>query len=77
MATLAEKPANKVSEADFAYFNGENVAVKTESSVLVSSSPYLNHPMLRQLVAQEVLRRNGKDLQSTAIRSIISSRVSW
>lgn len=66
MATLAEKPADKVSAADFAYFNGENVKIETASSVLVSSSPYLNHPMLRQLVAQEVLRRNGKDLQSTA-----------
>lgn len=34
----------------------------TESSVLVSSSKYLNNPALRDWLSQELLRRNGKDL---------------
>lgn len=57
---------NQISQKDFDYFNGANRRIETESSVLVSSSPYLNHPRLRTLIAQEMLRRNGDDLQSTA-----------
>ena len=34
----------------------------THSSILVSSSPYLNNAELRELIAQEALRRNGRDL---------------
>ena len=40
--------------------------IETESSVLVSSSKYLNHAELRNLIAQEMLRRNGPDLPNTA-----------
>ena len=40
--------------------------VSTDSSVLVSSSKYLNHQELRHLIAQEMLRRNGPDLPTTA-----------
>jgi len=48
------------------YFNGAIRKVETESSVLVSSSKYLNHPELRGLIAQEMLRRNGPDMRNTA-----------
>lgn len=56
----------KVSEADFAYYNGSGRKYTTESSTLISSSPYLNHAELRSLIAQEMLRRNGPDLPNTA-----------
>lgn len=56
----------KVGAADRAYFNGAIRKVETTSSVLVSSSPYLNHSELRHLIAQEMLRRNGADLPNTA-----------
>lgn len=56
----------KIGEADRAYFNGAIRKIETESSVLVSSSKYLNHAGLRTLIAQEMLRRNGPDLPNTA-----------
>lgn len=56
----------KIGDADRAYFNGNIRKVETESSVLVSSSKYLNNPALRGLIAQEMLRRNGPDLPNTA-----------
>ncbi|WP_374281795.1 Coq4 family protein [Novosphingobium sp.] len=56
----------KVGEGERAYFNGGIQQVGTDSSVLVSSSRYLNHGELRSLVAQEMLRRNGPDLPNTA-----------
>jgi ubiquinone biosynthesis protein Coq4 len=34
----------------------------TASSTLISSSRYLNHPRMREWVAQELLRKNGPDL---------------
>ena len=55
-----------VSEADYQYYNGAIRKIATESSVLVSSSKYLNHAGLRTLIAQEMLRRNGPDLPNTA-----------
>jgi ubiquinone biosynthesis protein Coq4 len=58
--------AAKVSQADFDYYNGAIKKIPTESSVLVSSSPYLNHAGLRALIAQEMLRRNGPDVPNTA-----------
>lgn len=39
--------------------------VTTTSSVLVSSSKYLNHPVIREYVVTENLRRNGQDLPFT------------
>lgn len=57
---------DKVSQADYEYFNGSATKIETESSVLVSSSKYLSHGRLRELIAQEMLRRNGNDLPSTA-----------
>jgi ubiquinone biosynthesis protein COQ4 len=56
----------KVGEGERAYFNGAIRTIETESSVLVSSSKYLNHGELRHLIAQEMLRRNGPDLPNTA-----------
>ena len=40
--------------------------VTTDSSVLVSSSKYLNHPGLRDWVATHLLRRSGHDRPTTA-----------
>lgn len=56
----------KVGEGERAYFNGGMEKIETDSSVLVSSSKYLNHQELRHLIAQEMLRRNGPDLPTTA-----------
>jgi ubiquinone biosynthesis protein Coq4 len=56
----------EVSKADYEYFNGAVRRFTTESSVLVSSSKYLNHAPLRALIAQEFLRRNGPDMPNTA-----------
>lgn len=56
----------KIGDADRAYFNGGIKTVTTDSSVLVSSSRYLNHAPLRALIAQEMLRRNGPDMPNTA-----------
>jgi len=55
-----------IGDADRAYFNGAIKAIATQSSVLVSSSRYLNHAPLRALIAQEMLRRNGPALPTTA-----------
>jgi ubiquinone biosynthesis protein COQ4 len=61
---MSEQP--KVADADLAYFNGSIKKITTDSSVMISSSAYLNNGTLRQLVAQEMLRRNGADLPNTA-----------
>lgn len=55
-----------VSKADYEYFNGSIRKIETESSVLISSSKYLNNAELRALIAQEMLRRNGADMPNTA-----------
>ena len=57
----------EVTQADFDYFNGAVKKIATESSTLVSSSPYLNNARLRDLIAQEMLRRNGADVPNTAL----------
>lgn len=56
----------QISQADLDYYHGGMRRIETESSVLVSSSPYLNHATLRSLIAQEMLRRNGADVPNTA-----------
>lgn len=56
----------KVGAGEREYFNGAIRKVETDSSVLVSSSKYLNHGELRALISQEMLRRNGPDLPNTA-----------
>lgn len=61
MATEAQ-----VGAGEREYFNGAIRKIETDSSILVSSSKYLNNPELRALIAQEMLRRNGADLPNTA-----------
>jgi ubiquinone biosynthesis protein Coq4 len=56
----------KVGAGEREYFNGRIQQITTESSVLISSSKYLNNAELRSLIAQEMLRRNGPDLPNTA-----------
>ena len=56
----------KISAADLAYYNATGPKHSTASSTLISSSPYLNNPVLRELIAQEMLRRNGPDVPNTA-----------
>ena len=56
----------KVGEGERAYFNGAIKTITTDSSVLISSSRYLNNAELRHLIAQEMLRRNGPDMPATA-----------
>jgi ubiquinone biosynthesis protein COQ4 len=56
----------KVGAGEREYFNGGIKQITTESSVLVSSSKYLNNSELRNMVAQEMLRRNGPDMPNTA-----------
>lgn len=56
----------KIGDGERAYFNGAIKKISTESSVLVSSSKYLNHGEFRALISQEFLRRNGADLPNTA-----------
>jgi ubiquinone biosynthesis protein Coq4 len=56
----------EISQADLDYYNGSIKKITTDSSMLVSSSPYLNNATLRNLVAQEMLRRNGADVPNTA-----------
>lgn len=63
---MSELKRAEISNADLAYYNGKMKTSSTESSVLVSSSPYLNHAGLRDLIAQEMLRRNGPDMPNTA-----------
>jgi len=51
---------------DIPYLLRGVVPVATESSVLVSSSKYLNHPRLREWVAMILLRKNGPDFPAQA-----------
>lgn len=50
---------------DTLYFMRGRREVSTESSVLISSSKYLNHPVIREYVMQESLRKNGRDVPMT------------
>ncbi|WP_240345003.1 hypothetical protein [Novosphingobium sp. THN1] len=47
---------------DMPYLARGIMPVETPSSVLVSSSKYLNNPRLRDWLAMILLRRNGPDL---------------
>jgi len=51
---------------DVPYLMRGVVPVETASSVLVSSSKYLNHPRLREWVAMILLRKNGPDFPPPA-----------
>lgn len=52
--------------ADMPYLARGVMPVETPSSVLVSSSKYLNNPRLREWLAMILLRRNGPDLPPPA-----------
>ncbi|MFC3173684.1 hypothetical protein ACFOD9_05410 [Novosphingobium bradum] len=54
------------NEANAAYFNGALPRFGTQSSTLVSASHYLNSAAMREITAQEMLRRNGPDISPTA-----------
>ncbi len=51
----------KQMDASIKYLSRDVKPIATASSVLVSSSKYLNHPVIRDVVATWMLRRNGKD----------------
>jgi ubiquinone biosynthesis protein Coq4 len=61
MAEADGKPMDNL-----AYLMTSIKPVATQSSVLVSSSPWLNHPMLRDWIATQYLRRNGPDRLSAS-----------
>ena len=48
--------------AEYSYLMSGITPVATESSLLVSSSRYLNDPRIRDWVATHLLRRNGPDV---------------
>ena len=52
--------------ADIPYLLRGVMPVGTDSSVLISSSKYLNHPQLREWLAMILLRRNGPDVPPPA-----------
>jgi hypothetical protein len=54
------------------YFMQGRQNIETGSSVLVSSSKYLNSAILRDWISQEMLRRNGADYPATyAIPAVV------
>ena len=48
--------------ADYSYLMQGMTKIETESSVLVSSSRYLNDARVRDWVSTHLLRRNGSDI---------------
>jgi len=61
MAEADGKPMDNL-----AYLMTSVKPVATQSSVLVSSSPWLNHPVLRDWIATQYLRRNGPDRMTSS-----------
>lgn len=53
------------------YLRRGSKLLETASSVLVSSSAYLNDPVLRDWVAVESLRRNGRDIAHTYFSPVL------
>jgi ubiquinone biosynthesis protein Coq4 len=53
---------NKIDQSESDYLKGNTKPLTTASSVLVSSSKYLNSGRLRDVVAQEMLRKWGHDV---------------
>ena len=51
-----------MSQSESDYLKGGKKPLTTESSVLISSSKYLNSAKLRDIVAHECLRKYGKDV---------------
>ena len=61
---MAEADAKPMDNLDYLMTSVKPVA--TQSSVLVSSSSWLNHPMLRDWIATQYLRRNGPDRRTAS-----------
>jgi ubiquinone biosynthesis protein COQ4 len=57
----AHGDAADVSSGNAVYYLNGRRQIRTDSSVLISSSPWLNDPRIREWVATESLRRNGHD----------------
>lgn len=53
--------------ADYSYLMSGITPVATDSSVLVSSSRYLNDPRVRDWVGTHMLRRNGPDVPTPSV----------
>lgn len=68
-------------QADAAYFNGSLPKFGTRGSTIVSASKYLNSGALRDMTAQEMLRRNRPDVTPTAfiaeINALLMEMVDW
>ena len=62
MEKLIERPdqGSPMETSPIVYYHGRKT-VTTQSSVLVSSSPFLNDGRLREWISTESLRRNGPD----------------
>ena len=61
---MAEADIKPMDNLDYLMTSVKPVA--TTSSVLVSSSTWLNHPMLRDWIATQYLRRNGSDRMTSS-----------
>jgi hypothetical protein len=61
---MAEADSKPMDNLDYLMTSVKPVA--TQSSVLVSSSPWLNHPLLRDWIATQYLRRNGPDCRTAS-----------
>jgi hypothetical protein len=61
-------------EKDYSYFHKGIQHLTTPSSVLISSSKYLNSPELRDWIATHFMRRNGADFRFRPTRPMGSSR---
>jgi len=57
----AEMAGNEVTSGNPVFYLNGRRQVRTESSVLVSSSPWLNDAQVREWTSTEALRRNGHD----------------
>jgi ubiquinone biosynthesis protein Coq4 len=63
---MADDTARKeLEQKDALYFEGRPRPLDEYGSVLMTSSKFLNSPVLRDLYAQEGLRRNGDDVPVT------------
>ena len=52
----------RISGAEDLYYKEGKTGARAHTSLLASNSPWLNSPLLRDLIAQENLRRNGDDV---------------
>jgi len=55
------EPAEEVTSGDPVFYRNARRKITTPSSALISSSPWLNDPRIREWISTESLRRNGHD----------------